>query len=81
MISSIFDGFFRFLIFNPLRLRKPFDIEGICIEALVLLDFSQLFEIKTNLFQFMLDAMLKKNGHIVAYHFETFSASKTNYSI
>ena len=47
---------------------------------LTLPDLSQPFEIETDASKVALGAVLKQNGHPVAYHSETFSSAKLNYS-
>ncbi|XP_057820856.2 uncharacterized mitochondrial protein AtMg00860-like [Cryptomeria japonica] len=55
--------------------------EKLCsTHVLVQLDLSQPFEIETYASQYALGAVLKQNGHPVAYHLEKISSAKRNYS-
>jgi len=48
--------------------------------VLRLYDLIQPFEIETNASQFSIGAILNKGGHPMAYHYETLSDAKVNYS-
>lgn len=55
--------------------------EALCFTPILHLpDFHQPFDIETYAFQYVIGAMLKQGRHLVAYHYDTFSQEKINYS-
>ena len=55
--------------------------EALCSSLVLhLLDLSQPFEIESDASQYAIGAVLKQGGHPIAYHSETLSQTKMNYS-
>jgi hypothetical protein len=55
--------------------------ESLCSSIVLhLSDLSQPFDIDSYASQYAIGAILKQGGHPIAYHFETLSEVKTNYS-
>ena len=55
--------------------------KALCLALVLrLLDLSQPFEIESDASQYAIGAVLKQGGHPIAYHSETLSQEKKNYS-